>query len=74
MWTVITQRYKLRTSSEVGDHKRKLQTKQRSDQKIQERWIGITTGVSYMQADGKNIADLYLCDIFKDNALSIHAS
>jgi len=34
MWTVITQRYQLKTSTEVGDHRKQLQTKQRSDEKI----------------------------------------
>jgi hypothetical protein len=71
---VITNRYKLRTSSEVGDHRRQLQTKQRSDERIQVWWIGITIAVAYMQAAGRNISNLGICNIVKDNALYIHSS
>jgi len=48
IWNVITQRYKLRTSAEVGEHKRLLQTKQRGDEKNQEWWVGITSAIAYM--------------------------
>ncbi len=74
MRTFITQRYKLWTFSEVGDHKRQLQTKQRGDEKIKDWWIEITTSTAYMQAARRYIADRDLCDIVRDNALSILAS
>ena len=38
MWAVIMNRYKLRTSTEVGDHRRLLQRKQEPCEKIQDFW------------------------------------
>ena len=74
MWTVITQRYLLRTATEVGYHRRQLQTKQRSEENIQDYWSGLTAFAAYMDAAGRHIIDLDLRDTVKDNALSIHAS
>ena len=60
MWTVITQRYQLKTATEVGDNRRQLHTKQRSDEQIQDRWTGITTAAAYMDAARRHITDLDL--------------
>jgi hypothetical protein len=74
MWNVVTQRYKLRTSAEVGEHRRLLQTKQRADEKIQEWWVGITSAIAYMAGAGRVITDMELCDIVTDNTITVHAA
>ncbi len=70
MWAVIMNRYQLRTSTEVGDHRRLLQRKQ----EIQDFLITLNTAQAYMLSVGRHVDEIDLCDLVKDNVLPFHMS
>lgn len=74
MWALIMNRYQLRTSTEVGDHRRLLQRKQEPCEKIQDFWVTLNTAQAYMFSAGRHVDDVDLCDLVKDNVLPFHMS
>ena len=75
MWTVIMNRYQLRTSTKVGDHVRLLQKKQEPCEKIQDFWVTSNTAHAYMLSAGRlHVYDIDSCGLIKDNVLPFHMS
>ena len=67
IWAVVMNRYQLRTSTEVSDHRRLLQRKQEPCEKIRDFWITLNTAQAYMLSAGGHVDDIDLCDLVKDN-------
>ena len=74
MWAVIMNRYQLRTSTEVGDHRRLLQRRQQPGEKIQDFWITLNNAWAYMISAGRHLDDIDMCDLIKDNVLPLYMS
>ncbi len=74
MWGVIMKRYQLRTSAEVGEHRRLLQRKQQPGENIQDFWISLNNAWAYMISAGRHLDDTNMCDLVKDNVLPLHMS
>ena len=74
MWGVIMNRYQLRMSTEVGEHKRLLQRRQLPGEKIQDFWITLNNAWAYMISAGRHLDDIDMCDLVKDNVLPLHMS
>ena len=72
MWAVIMNRYQLRTSTEVGNHKRLLQRKREPCEKIQDFWVTLNIAHAYMLSAGRHVDDIDLCNLVKDNVLPFH--
>ena len=65
-------RYQLPTSiNKVGNYFQQLYRKQGNNEKIQDWWMSLTTAHAYLLFGMRHVDDVVLCDIVKDNALSL---